>query len=200
MRRSLVAAALSVLLFSGLGVGCGITPDEPEARTSDRSSASSEPETPDLGGPPSDGSTADESTSDGSTADESGTGGADGDTGALCDHLRVIADNDLALSDTDVMDLEEVETAMQESWPEVAAAYDEAIAIAPPDLAEDLRAIKRLTELFIEAMSGADGKADGSAALDALEDNQDEVMEAVEASLRAEEFTQEQCGFSLNNE
>jgi hypothetical protein len=216
MRRSLLLAVLSALLLSGLGAGCGISSDDstafpsgaapgstaPEDAASDGSTSTDDPTADDTS---SDDTSSDDTSSDDPTADDTGSDdsyaeGGSGDTDALCGHLKVIADNDLALSSTDVQDLEAVEEAMAETWPEVAAAYDEAIAIAPPALAEDLGAIKRLTELFVEALSGAGGEADGNAALDMFEDNQDEVLEAVEASLRAEDFTQEECGFSLNNE
>lgn len=191
MRRRCTTAILFVLFLTGLGTGCGLDAEE-VGREPDRSSS----ETPTTSGEPT--STESTESTDSTEGQGEGEGEGVGDTGALCDHLKVIADADLAVSS---MPDDEKAEAITEGWPDVAAAYDDAIALAPPDLAEDLRAIKRLSELMLEALNGTEDGADPTAALEDLtERHRDEVAAGVLASMSANEFTEDECGFSLHNE
>jgi hypothetical protein len=177
-QRGLVVPALALTLF-----GCASSAYDGAERPPESVAVSTNPDT---------------STSAGTDPDTPAPKGTDpGSSGALCRQLKTIADAD---AETSSLPRSMRLAQMSQRWPEIAAAYDAAMASAPPDLAEDLRAIKRVSEVTIQALAGQDGAGVASALSELTRTHAAEIRAGGMASIRATRFTEETCGFSLNNE
>jgi hypothetical protein len=120
-----------------------------------------------------------------------------GNSGGLCEQLKVIADADKEVSSLPrAMRLEQ----LSRRWPEIAVAYDRAMASASPDLVEDLRDIKRVSEILVEALAGEDAAGAAAAITEMTRTHAAEIQAGGLASIKANRFTEDTCGFSLNNE
>jgi hypothetical protein len=183
MYTPLRGLVVSALVLTVLGLGCAPSANEGAERTPDPASASTTPA-------PSTSAETDAATPTSTVPDP-------GNSSDLCTQLKVIAD-----ADKEVSSLPSAKRLEQLSirWPEVAVAYDNAMASASPDLAEDLRDIKAVSEITVEALAGQDAAGTASAIREMARTHAAEVQAGGLASIKANRFTEETCGFSLNNE
>jgi hypothetical protein len=206
IRRRAVVIAFALLAAGGCGSSGGSAAPSSEAGTTDVTAAE----------------TATTATSTDADLDDGDTAGA-GDIEQTCAELQVVQDfsaeiteatNGILVDVASGAQVSEEETIaafiglaerIEDLLPDLLAAYERAAAVAPPDIATEIRAVADgtavLTPELVEAYSGIES-ADDLADLEAIfstTEMQEAATSAGISSLRLDNFTNPNCGFQFSN-
>ena len=191
VRTGLVAAALLSVTLTACGSsgGSDAAPAKADATTTSAAKPGSDRSTTTSAG--------DETTSTDGSDDQTTTSAAPADGGeAICTPLKKISDFDLetAAALKAQKPWSEVQATYIHDTQDVLAAYDEAIAVAPADLAADLKTLRDFTAPSAEMARNATSLLDLGLALS----NQDGLMEAGQAGLHLDAYARKTCGFGTS--
>lgn len=122
-----------------------------------------------------------------------------GDQGGddVCAPLRVISDFDVESAQfiAATVDYDEIVGYLEDRTPDVLAAYEDAIAVADDDLADDLREIRDFTEVFLRTARSSSDFQELESALFA----EPATTDAGLAAMRLDRFAVDTCGFSTGD-
>ncbi len=195
VRRPGTWLAVATLLLA-TALGCGVTDDADSEQGSAGETTEPSPggEAPAPTTEPTTSSTA----ADPTTTTEGSTTTTDGGDEAVCEPLRDVSDLDLQFTE----DLEAggdwsvIQGKLIDGSEQLVVAYEEAIALAPDDLTEDLTALRDFTEALIDVAGSSTSLEDfGTKVVD-----HPDAVAAGAAALSLDEFSLETCGFSTSNE